>query len=66
MCVFLFLLGLIARTLIDGIVRKVTAVRKDQQLKVEAKESELRGAEGEDGAASGVDGGDDAADGGED
>ena len=58
--------GLIARTLIDGIVRNVTAVRKDQQLKVEQKESELRGAEGEDGASGSLDGGDEAADGGDD
>lgn len=38
--------GLIARTLIDGIVREVTSVRKDQQLKVEQKESAESGAEG--------------------
>lgn len=50
--------GLTARTLIDKIVREVTSVRKDHQLKVEQKESEMLGAEGgEDGASGQGDGG---------
>ena len=54
-----FFSGLIARTLIDGVIREVTAVRKDQLVKVEQRESEMRGSEdAAGGGGGGAEGGD--------